>query len=259
MASLKTRFEELIHLPWDEFYLLEKDRGSSVDDTVLCSLIRTCADTDDISAIKLAFDRIDGLQATLIEIKVPKFYLRYPNAKEIEPGAKELEAATEENKKDQPSNYDPATAKLRETLQEMRSMPRDIIRAVRTVQRRVEKAIDNDIPIPEGDKRPKIPQVKAVIVANLLKNVQKGKFKAVELVFDQIDGKLPKAIQLLGGEDIYVDDDQVLVAPAHSLLGDDGVYYAENKAMTTIWLRGFAHSQKGLEILAEGLDDDGES
>lgn len=255
MPTLKSRFEELIHLPWDEFYVLEKDKSASVDDTVLCSLIRTCADTDDIAAIKLAFDRIDGLQATLIEIKVPKFYLRYPNAKEIEPGEKELNAAGSEKIKE-PSNYDPATAKLRETLREMRSMPRDVIRAVRHVQLRVEKAIDSDIPIPEGKKRPKIPQVKAVIVANLLKNVQRGKFKAVELVFDQIDGKLPKAIQLLGGEDVYVDDTLITVAPAHAQLGEDGVYYAENKAMTTAWLRGFAQSAKGLEMLAEGLEDD---
>ena len=135
-------------------------------------------------------------------------------------------------------------------------MPRDIIAAVFRVKRKVEKALEQDIPIPEGKDRPKIPQVKAVICANLLKNVQKGKFKAVELVFDQIDGKLPKAIQLLGGEDVVVDDPTVLVAPSHAELGEDGVYRAENKAMTTIWLRGFANSQKGLEILAEGLEDE---
>lgn len=244
MASLKTRFEELIHLEWDAFVKLEQDKSASVDDTVLCSLIRTCADTDDIAAIKMAFDRIDGLQATLIEIKVPKFYKRYVKATDIEPGAKQLEAP-EEAQKDQPSNYDPATAKLRETLQEMRSMPRDVIRVVRLYKRRIEK----------GTAVTHKPMVKSVIVANLLKNVQKGKFKAVELVFDQIDGKLPKAIQLLGGEDVVVDDDQTLIAPAHSEMGDDGFYFAEDKAMTTIWLRGFAQSQKGLEILAEGLED----
>ena len=256
MASLTSRFEEMMHLEWDEYYRLEKDKGSSVDDTVLTSIIRICADTDDIAAIKLAFDRIDGLQATLIEIKVPKFYVRYTNAKEIEPGQKALEAP-EDDKKGKTTNYDPATAKLRETLAEMRAMPRDVIRVVQLVKRRVEKAIDAGIEIPRGTPdAPKIPMVKSVIVANLLKNVQKGKFKAVELVFDQIDGKLPKAIQLLGGEDVYVDDDQTLVAPAHSILGDDGIYYAEDKKMTTIWLRGFANSQKGLEMLAEGLDDE---
>lgn len=255
MASLKARFEELIHLDWDEFVLLEKDKHASVDDAVLCSLIRTCADTDEVPAIKLAFDRIDGLQATLIEIKVPKFYLRYPNATEKEEGVKEIDMPGA--KIDEPSNYDPATAKLRETLKEMRSLPKEVVQAVRTVKRRVEKAIEQNIEIPRGTKdSPKLPSVKAVIVANLLYNVQKGKFKAVELVFDQIDGKLPKAIQLLGGEDVEVEDLTVLVAPPHAELGEDGVWRAEDKRMTTIWLRGFAQSQKGLEILAEGLDND---
>lgn len=245
MASLKTRFEELIHMEWTDFVALEQDKNATVDDSVLCSLIRACADTDDIAAIKLAFDRIDGLLETLIDIKVPKFYNRYIKATEIEPGAKQIEAA-ETTKQEEKSNYDPATAKLRETLKEMRSMPRDVIRVVRLYKTRIEKGVSVN----------QAPMVKSVIVANLLKNVQKGKFKAVELVFDQIDGKLPKTIALLGGDDVYVDDDQTLVAPAHAIMGEDGKYYAENKLMTTIWLRGFAQSQKGLEILAEGLDDE---
>lgn len=245
MASLKQRFEELIHLTWGEFVALEHDKYAKVDDTVLCSLIRTCADTDDIAAIKLAFDRIEGLLETLIEIKVPKFYTRYVKATELAPGAKAIEAPGD-TKEDDKTSYDPATAKLRETLKEMRGMPRDVIRVVLLYKKRIDKgtAVDHE------------PRVKSVIVANLLKNVTRGRFRAVELVFDQIDGKLPKAISLLGGSDVYVDDYTELVAPANSILGEDGVYYAENQAMTTAWIRGFSQSQKGLEILAEGLEDD---
>jgi len=252
MASLKTRFEELLHIEWDEFCKLEANKDTSVDDTVLSSLIRICADSDDISSIKLAFDRSDGLLETQIDIKVPKFYTRYVNAKEIEEGMKALEAPGDDVKEES-SNYDPATAKLRETLKEMRGMPREVIRIVLLHKRRIEKALAADVEIPAKQKRP---MVKSVIVANLLKNVQKGRFKAIELVFDQIDGKLPKTISLLGGDDVYVDDTIELVAPAHSELGEDGIYYAENKIMTTAWIRGFAHSQKGLEILAQGLNDD---
>lgn len=245
MATLKQRFEEIIHMTWDDFIELEKDKGSSIDDTVLCALIRTCADTDDVAAIKLAFDRVDGLQETPIEIKVPKFYIRYIKAKEIEPTAKQLETP-KDAEKDKKSSYDPATAKLRETLKEMRDMPRDVIRLVKLYKKRVE----------DGKSVEKAPMVKSVIVANLLKNVMKGRYRAVELVFDQIDGKLTRTITLLGGDDVYVDDCSTLVAPAGSLIDENGTYYAENKLMTTAWLRGFANSQKGLEILAEGLDDD---
>lgn len=232
-------------MEWGKFIELEQSKATNVDDVVLCSLIRVCADTDDIASIKLAFDRVDGLLETLIEIKVPKFYTRYINAKEIEPGSKALEAG-DTTKEEEPKSYDPATAKLRETLKEMRAMPRDVIRVVLLYKKRLDKGI----------KVEHEPMVKSVIVANLLKHVTKGRFRAIELVFDQIDGKLPKAIKLLGGDDVYVDDYTELVAPANAELGEDGVYYAENQLMTTAWLRGFAQSAKGLEILAEGLGNE---
>lgn len=245
MATLKQRFEELIHMTWGDFVLLEQDKSASVDDGVLCSLIRICADTDDIAAIKLAFDRVDGLLTTPIEIKVPKFYIRFVKAKEIEPGARAIEAP-QDSKKDKASDYDPATAKLRDTLKEMRGMPQDVIRVVRLYKKHID----------EGKEERHDPMVKSVIVANLLRNVKRGRYKAIELVFDQIDGKLTRTITLLGGDDVYVDDYNTLVAPAYATLDEKGCYIAENKAMTAAWLRGFANSQKGLEILAEGLEDD---
>jgi len=245
MSSLKDKFEEMIHLDWGEFVELEKSGKASVDELVLCSLVRSCTDTDEIAAIKLAFDRIDGLQETPIEINVPKFYMRYINAKKIEPGEKYVEGPNKDDKEKE-SNYDPATAKLRETLLEMRKLPNDVIRVVRLYKRRIEKGT------PVNNQ----PKVKAVMVANLLKNVTKGKFRAIELVFDQIDGKLTRTITLLGGNDVYVDDYTTLIAPADSQKDEDGVYYSENELMKTQWLRGFARSQKGLEMLAEGLNDE---
>lgn len=224
---------------------LEIDRSANVDDGVLCSLIRICADTDDIAAAKLAFDRVDGLLETPIQVKVPKFYTRYIKATEIEPGAKAI-GAPESSETKQTSNYDPATAKLRETLQEMRAMPQDVIRMVRGYKKRID----------EGKEAQRDPMVKSVIVANLLRNVQKGRYRAIELVFDQIDGKLTRTITLLGGEDVYVDDYSTLIAPTDATKDKDGYYIAENKLMTTAWLRGFAQSQKGLEIIAEGLEDE---
>lgn len=244
MASLKERFEELIHLPWDEFMVMEKDKNTSVDDMVLCSLIRVCADTDNINATKLSFDRIDEIQEVPIKVNVPKFYIRYPNAKEIETGGeanKQLDAPKEVE-----SEYDPATAKLRATLSEMRKMPRQVVNVVIGTKRALEKGK----PIKNV-----IPSVKAVIVANLLHNAKKGRTRAVEVIFDQIDGKLARTITLLGGNDVYVDDFSTLTAPANAIKDENGVYIAENELMTNAWLRGFANSQKGLEMLAEGLDD----
>ncbi len=245
MATLKERFEEIIHMTWGDFVSLERDRSASVDDGVLCSLVRICADTDDIAAIKLAFDRVDGLLETPIQIKVPKFYIRYVKAKDIEAGQKAI-AASEDAKKEEASTYDPATAKLRETLREMRSMPQDVIRVVRLYKKHID----------EGKLEKHDPMVKSVIVANLLRNVRRGRYRAIELVFDQIDGKLTRTITLLGGDDVYVDDYTTLVAPSHAIKDGGGFYIAENKLMTAAWLRGFSNSQKGLETLAVGLEDE---
>jgi hypothetical protein len=242
MASLKERFEEIIHKTWSEFLEIEKNQESSIDDAVLYSLIRICADTDDIAAINMAFDRIDGMLETPISVNVPKFYIRYVNAKEVEGGYKAVEAPKNEKKVD----YDPATAKLRETLREMRNMPQHITRVVLGYKKAIE----------QGKKLEHDPMVKSVIVANLLKNVKKGKFRAIELVFNQIDGKLTRTITLLGGEDVYIDDYNTLIAPAGATKDENGYYIAENQLMTNQWLRGFANSQKGLEMLAEGLDSD---
>jgi len=247
--TLKESFESYIHYPWDEFVEIEKGDSQSIDDSTLISLIRVCTDTDDISAIKMSFDRIDDMLETPVQIKVPKFYIRYTNAKEIEQSdTKQLEAASAVSD-DKTTTYDPATAKLRETLREMRGMPQGIVPAILKVKIAVDEG--KTINIENG----KMPQVKHVIVANLLKNVRNGKFKAIELVFDQIDGKLTRTIALLGGDDVYVDDPVPLIAPAGATKDANGYYIAENKLMTTAWIRGFANNQKGLEILTKGLEE----
>lgn len=244
MSNLKDRFEEIIHLTWDEFIKIEKDKNASVDDVIICKLVRLCTDTDDIAAAKTAFDRIEGIQEVPVSVKVPKFYIRYVNAKAVEDSPKEIEAPQVDTPKKE-TKVDPATMKLRETLIEMRKMPKQVINLV----------LHNKKLIEEGKNPEHIPKVKSIIVANLLRNVKKGRLRAIELVFNQIDGKLTKTITLLGGEDVYVDDYNTLTAPAGSIKDEQGNYIAEDKTMTSNWIRGFAQSQKGLEILAEGLED----
>ncbi len=252
MATLKEKFEELIHKDWSQFVDIEKSGDTTVDEATLCALVRACTDTNNSNAIKTAFDRIDGMLETPVEIKVPKFYIRYINAESIEqqaPGENRVKLieGPENGEKTKSSTYDPATAKLRETLLEMREMPRQIIALV----------LENKRLIEENQPTPHDPMVKSVIVANLLRNASKGKMAAIDLIFDQIDGKLTRTITLLGGEDVYVDDYLSKEAPVGAIKDESGYYIAEDKSMTTAWLRGFSNSQKGLEILAEGLDERG--
>lgn len=242
MDSLAKRFEELIHLDWSQFLTVEGGKSTDIDNGILCALVRLCTDTDDIAASKMAFDRIDGMLETPVKIDVPKFYIRFVNAKKVEAGESKQVAS---GKPKDEAEYDIATAKLRDTLKEMRKMPQDITKVVLGYKKAIEQGdiVDHD------------PKVKSVMVANLLRNVRKGKFKAIDLVFDQIDGKLTRTISLLGGHDVYIDDYNTLIAPVGAFKDDNGYYVAEDTRMTNAWLRGFANNQKGLEFLMEGLDD----
>lgn len=251
MSTLKEQFEEFIHLPYDEYWTKKKSKSNTVDERTIMSLIDICTDTDDIAAVKMSFDRIEGMLETPIHVKVPKFYIRYINAKSVEQSDQKAIEPAQNTKQKQDDDYDPATAKLRETLQKMRDMPEQIIPAILRVKKAVQA--DKDVKL-TGKQR--MPQVKHVMVANLLRNVRKGRYRAIELVFEQIEGKLTRTITLLGGEDVYIDDYSRLMAPAGAVKDKDGHYIAEDNTMTTNWIRGFAKSQKGLEILAQGLEDE---
>lgn len=231
--NLGERFIELLHLNWAEYAKIEADEDGSSEDAMICGLIRACADGD-MRSIKTAFARSDGEIEIPVQIKTPKFYTRYLNAKEAEPGEKEIEMGKQELKE---KEYDMATAKLRDTLQEMRKAPKKIVTMILGMRTRVDTDIKQGNALPPSES---IPLVKSVIAANLLHLAGYGNSNAVTEVFNQIDGKLAKVITLLGGEDVYLDDHITQIAPAHSIKDEDGVYVAENKTMTNLWLRGFA-------------------
>jgi hypothetical protein len=231
--NLADRFIELLHINWHEFVKLEADDNATNDEAMLTGLIRACADGD-MRSIKTAFARSDGEVEIPVQIKAPKVYVRYINAKEKEKAPKEIDAPKEEEKEDK---YDIATAKLRETLDKMRKAPKKIVEVILGMRTRVDESFQKGSPMPDEKS---IPLVKSVIVANLLHLAGYGNSNAVTEVFNQIDGKLVKTISLLGGSDMYLDNIDVLVAPAHATKDENGYYIAENKEMTNLWLRGFA-------------------
>lgn len=231
--NLADRFIELLHMQWSDFVVIEADENATSDEAMLCGLIRACADGD-MRSIKTAFLRSDGEIEIPVQIKTPKFYVRYLAAKDIESTGKQLDVGTE---KIEEKKYDLASAKLRETLNEMRKAPKKVVEVILGMRTRVDNDYKQGNPMPADNV---IPMVKSVIVANLLHLAGYGNSNAVTEVFNQIDGKLVKVITLLNGEDIYLDDHMTEIAPVHAVKDKDGYYIAENKAMTNIWIRGFA-------------------
>jgi len=242
--NLADRFIELLHFDWSEFIEVESDDNSTSDEAMLCGLIRACADGD-MRSIKTAFARSDGEVEIPVHIKTPKFYVRYLEAKEIEKTEKQLDSSKESTQDEKSQEYDKVTARLRETLDVMRKEPKKIVDMIIGMRTRVDADVREGKPLPAAES---IPMVKSVIAANLLHLAGYGNSSAVTEVFNQIDGKLAKTITLLGGEDVYVDDYITLVAPAHSFKNEAGYYVAENKAITSVWLRGFAKTTPQLVL-----------
>lgn len=246
--NLADRFIELLHMSWLDFIKLEHDDNALSDEAMLCGLIRACAEGD-MRSIKTAFARSDGEVEIPVQINVPKFFTRYLVAKDAEKSKKTIEAGEVATTTD--SDYDLATAKLRQTLNEMRRAPKKVVEVVLGMRSTVDDRYKKGMPMPKDNS---IPLVKSVISANLLRLAGRGNSGAITEVFNQIDGKLVRTITLLGGEDVYVDDYITEVAPSGAVKDSDGYYVAENKAMKSVWLRGLAKMTP--QLVLEDEDED---
>ena len=222
-------FNDIIDMRYDDFLLAlrKPDITSERDD--LLNIAKASMETN-FRAIKLSFNRIEGLQETPIEFEIPKFYVRYINATSVEPGDLPKTETIDEKVKKTIDNYDPSTAKLRQTLTKMRSLHKDIPAVVMSAKEAVENG---------KDLGAKTPTVKAIICANLIL-LSRSKINIVEFVLDQIYGKLTQKIKLLNGEDIYIDNYHDKIAPLGSYKDENGKWLYENKTMQLAVIAGFA-------------------
>jgi hypothetical protein len=242
---------EVSNWRWDEFVKAEHSENYTSNEAIIFAMIRACV-MQNMSAIKLAINRLDGKLVTPIRVEYPKIYYLFPNAglaagdvaplkkieaKEEEPPEVltgeiiEASAAPEEDEQDLPSMG------FRETLALMsdysRVLPQQVIdRATQTQQWLLSQAEE-----PEG-----IPTVKTVVVAHLLAMASKRNVDAINEVFDAIDGKLVETIQVLG-DDLYIVNYST-VAPSEAVPNADGVLQMEATAAQNIWAHKLGRDDK---------------
>lgn len=233
---------EVSNWRWDDFVLAENSEDYTSNQAIIFAMIRAAA-MQNMTAIKVAINRLDGKLVTPVRIEYPKIFYLFPNAglaagdvaplKKIDAGETEppevltgeiieASAAPEEDEPDLPSMG------FRETLALMsdhsRVFPQQIIdRATQTQQ-----WLLNQAPQPEG-----IPTVKTVVVAHLLSMASKRNMDAINEVFDAIDGKLVETIQVLG-DDLYIVNYST-IAPPEATPNADGVLQMEATAAQNIW------------------------
>lgn len=232
MPSLTRLLGEMLVVDYKDFKLLEESPGINADAKVVASLLDRCCHAKSTRAIHLAFERLEGEQPTPIRFDTPKFYTRYHNAE----APRQIEAFSKSSAPiipdDAPVTSDVA-ASLRVTLDALRRLPKADVEAILLYRAAVDKKQ------PKKELTVQKASVRKIIAANLIVMGHSGNTNAIEEIFLQIEGQLEKVIKVLGGHDVYVDDYATLEAPMNAKL-IDGVWVAENEAVTNMWVARLA-------------------
>lgn len=234
MPSLTRLLDTMLVLEYRDFKLLVDSPEINSDARVVAALLDRCCHAKAMRAIHLAFERLEGEQPTPLRFETPKFYTRYHNASppaQIAAFSSSSEPTPDED--DDPEITSQIAGSLRVTLDGLRRLPKTQVQAIIRYRDAVDKKLAKaDLLISRAS-------VKKIIAANLLHIGHTGNTNAIEEIFLQIEGQLEKVIKVLGGHDVYVDDYATLEAPPNATL-QDGIWVAENKAVTNMWIARLA-------------------
>lgn len=236
---------EVSNWDWEEFFRAEHDDQYTSNEAIIFSLIRSCA-MQKMEAIKMSLNRLDGKLKTPVIIEYPKIFYLFPNAKISGADREQVGASRSRSgaSREQivsgeliaaPPLPDPEvevndlpSLSLRETLTKMADYPRELPMALIERAQEVERAVNNNRPMPDD-----VPKVKSVVAAHLLVMAANRNLGALNEVFDQIDGKLAETIQILG-DDIFITNYST-VAPDGAVVNDDGVLQLQAEAAQSLW------------------------
>jgi hypothetical protein len=211
---------------WRDFILARESHDKTEYEDAILELIYSIADEKtSLSAIRKAIERVDGKQPENINVQYPKFYMRYPYAKNINAAnSKDAIVSPIEPPEIKMPAPEMATAGIRGAIAEMSSRPKGAAAKVLEIARRI---IEN----PTDEIRVVI-KVKEVIASALI-ILSKTKQSAMEELLNQIDGKVQVTYKLLG-DDVYLTD-YGYTAPAGGYIGSDGVYVVQSNNITDKW------------------------
>lgn len=251
-ARLGAFLREVSNWRWSEFVKAENDMSFTSNQAMIFALIRSCA-MQNLQAIRLSINRLDGKLATPLKIEYPKIFYLYPNAKPPELlRGKEAEIINDHGTLTVPKDDgvytlivqetpieedDLPSLSIRQTVAKMSEYPRELPQKVADQAMQTEQFIKKQGDMPEVD-----PMVKSVVAAHLLIMAQNRSIDALGEVFDSIDGKLAETFQVLG-EDLYITN-YGFVAPDNAYVNEDGVMQMEAIVSQDMWAQKLG---RGLE------------
>lgn len=244
---------QVMNWTWDEFVLAERDAQHSTSNSLVFAVVRSCA-MQNLHAIRIALNRLDGKLKTPVQLELPKVYFLYPHAQLPEgessvapelttgasaavvsspppPPAVEGEVLPSPGKPEpesEPGPVDVAELSLRQVLSEMAELPRSVPKAIIKRALEVEQKLRAKEPLPDD-----IPRVKSVVAAHLLQLGQRRNMDALYEIFDNIEGKLAETIQVLGS-DIYITS-YASTAPPGAVPNADGILQLEATDAQAVW------------------------
>ena len=232
--ELAKYLETVTNWHWSEFCREEMSGDLSADKAVMLSFARICAEGKKPSAIELALDRLSGKIAQPVEIRTPQIYLVYPYAESVVGG--DVEEASEPTpdvveSKAVAKKVDLATLSIRETVKKMGEESVDIVAGVLKQKHLIEDKIRRGNSL----KNVYDPYVKSVIAANFLRLAIEGDLSAIYALFDQIDGKIAKIIEVVGDDVELIQYDSI--APIGSIKDANGVYRKPAISIQNEWSR----------------------
>lgn len=239
--------KEVSNWDWQEFCKAEHDKTYTSNQAMIFALVRSCA-MQQMGAIKMSLNRLDGKLKTPIKIEYPKIYYLYPNAKlrggtngpnktitsgdspVVDRGNSSVQEPTNTiTVKEVPTeDADLPSLSLRETLTKMSDYPRELPEAIVATALQTEQAMKG-----QGKLPGEIPKVKSVVAAHLLILAQNRDIDALSEVFDQIDGKLAETLQIVG-EDLYITS-YASEAPEGAVVNKNGVLEIEATKAQDLW------------------------
>lgn len=249
--KLGSFLKEVSNWQWDQFIEAERNKQYTSNQSIIFALVRACA-MQQLQAIKIAVNRLDGKLKTPIKVEYPKIYYLFPNAK-ISPGQDQGEELYLDNSTEITNEVreivpavepepevierDLPSMGFRETLTMMSDYPRELPEAIIDLALKTEQWKRGHGPQPD-----EIPMVKSVVAAHLLTMAQQRNLDAITEVFDQIDGKLVETFHILG-EDMFITS-YATVAPEGAELNKDGVLQMEATIVQDMWATKLGRENK---------------
>lgn len=238
-ARLGLFLREVSNWRWSEFIKAEMDMSYTSNQAMIFALVRACA-MQNLQAIRLSINRLDGKLATPLKIEYPKIFYLFPNVKPISGAEREtaerLANATpvedlissELIVSESGVEDDLPSLSIRQTVAKMGDYTRELPQQVADQAMQMEQYLKKQGAPPVVD-----PLVKSVVAAHLLIMAQNRSIDALGEVFDSIDGKLAETFQVLG-EDLYITS-YSFTAPDNAYVNEDGVMQVEATVSQDMW------------------------